>query len=190
MPVEITGRFEDAFRYAAEAHAGQRRKGTDTPYIAHLMAVTALVLEDGGDEDEAIAALLHDAVEDQGGRERLDDIRARFGERVARIVEGCTDSFTTPKPPWFERKQQYVEHARHASADVARVSAADKVQNAGAILRDYRASGDKVWKRFNASREQILWYYRALVDAFAEAGGGRLVRELDRIVTELERLNH
>jgi GTP pyrophosphokinase len=178
-------RFADAFDYAARLHATQTKKGTSTPYLAHLMSVTALVLEDGGTEDEAIAALLHDAVEDQGGEPRLAEIRARFGDPVAHIVEGCTDSFVTPKPPWLERKRAYVEHAQRLDESTLRVSAADKVSNVTAILRDLRKVGDGVWTRFNASREDVLWYYQALVEAFRMSGGGPLVDELERAVTEL-----
>lgn len=181
-------RFESVFHYAAGLHATQTKKGTDTPYLAHLMTVTAIVLDDGGSEDEAIAALLHDAVEDQGGRERLDDIRGRFGATVARIVEGCTDSFTTPKPPWIERKRAYVEHARRLDRSTLRVSAADKVANVSVILRDVRKAGDRIWARFNAGRDDVLWYYGALVEAFREAGGGPLVDELARLVRELRSL--
>lgn len=181
-------RFESAFHYAARLHAAQTKKGTDTPYLAHLMTVAALVLDDGGTEDEAIAALLHDAVEDRGGRPRLDDIRARFGDTVAHIVEGCTDSFTLPKPPWFERKRAYVDHARRLDRSTLRVSAADKVANATAILRDLRTVGDRVWARFNAGRDEVLWYYGALVEAFGAAGGGPLVDELARVVRALRAL--
>ena len=186
--MSLSARFLDAFSYAARLHAAQKKKGTATPYLAHLMAVTALVLDDGGSEDEAIAALLHDAVEDQGGRDRLDEIRARFGDAVAHIVEGCSDSFTTPKPPWFERKRAYVEHARHLDASTLRVSAADKVTNATAILRDWHKVGDRVWERFNASRDDVLWYYSALVEAFRASGGGPLAEELARVVEALRAL--
>lgn len=181
-------RFESAFHYAACLHATQTKKGTDTPYLAHLMAVTAIVLDDGGSEDEAIAALLHDAVEDQGGRERLEDIRVCFGDTVARIVEGCTDAFTTPKPPWIARKRAYVEHARHLDRSTLRVSAADKVANVMVILRDLRKVGDRLWTRFSAGRDDVLWYYGALAEAFREAGGGPLVDELARLVMELRAL--
>jgi len=141
-------RFTDALAYATGLHARQRRKGTDVPYIAHLLGVAAIVLEDGGDEDEAIAALLHDAVEDQGGQPTLAAIRARFGARVAEIVLGCTDADTVPKPPWRWRKEQYIAHVRHASASVRRVSLADKLHNARAILHDQRQIGDAVFARF------------------------------------------
>lgn len=180
-------RFFDAVRYAADAHAGQFRKGTSAPYVGHVLGVASIVLDAGGDEDEVIAALLHDAAEDAGGRARLDDIRARFGDRVARMVEACTDAWVTPKPPWMERKRAYVEHARHLAPDELRVSVADKVHNAWAILRDVRTHGDAVWARFNAPASDVLWYYGALVRAYREAGGGPLVDELARIVRGIER---
>jgi GTP pyrophosphokinase len=142
--------------YAACLHAGQTRKRTDRPYIGHLLGVTALVLENGGDEDEAIAALLHDAVEDQGGVITLEAIRRKFGDRVARIVEGCTDSFTTPKPPWRQRKEDYLARLRTALPDVRLVSAADKLNNAREILRDYRTEGEAVWARFNGGKDGTL----------------------------------
>ena len=180
-------RFVEAVRYAAKAHAGQMRKGTSVPYLGHLLGVASIVLDAGGDEDEAIAALLHDAAEDAGGRDRLDEIRARFGDKVARIVEACTDSWETPKQPWIDRKRAYVEHAGHLQPDELRVSAADKVHNTYAILRDVRLHGDMVWERFNAPAADVLWYYEALVRAYREAGGGPLVEELARIVRGIER---
>ncbi len=185
--IKLTSRFDDAFRYAHEAHATQTRKGTGAPYVGHLMGVASIVLDDGGGEDEAIAALLHDAAEDQGGRERLDDIRTRFGDLVARIVEDCTDSFSQPKEPWLERKQAYIQHARKLSGPSLRVSAADKVHNSYAILRDLRNSGERVWARFQATPDDVLAYYESLVRAYREAGGGLLVDELDRIVRGIQR---
>jgi (p)ppGpp synthase/HD superfamily hydrolase len=185
--VVLTARFDDAFRYAHDTHAQQTRKGTGAPYLAHLMGVASIVLDDGGCEDEAIGALLHDAAEDQGGRERLADIRARFGDTVAGIVEDCTDSWDTPKRPWLERKQAYVRHARKLTAMSLRVSAADKVHNAYAILRDLRNTGEEVWSRFKAGPDDVIAYYDALVRAYREAGGGRLVDELDRIVRGIHR---
>src|SRR5262245_22598747 len=174
MPAEsaaavLADRFSDALVWAAALHARQRRKGTGIPYVSHLLSVCALVLEDGGDEDQAIAALLHDAVEDQGGRPVLDEIRARYGDRVAGIVEACTDADTVPKPPWRERKEWYVGHIREATPEARRVSCADKLHNARTILADYRAVRETVWQRFTAGREGTLWYYRALVTAFREA---------------------
>jgi GTP pyrophosphokinase len=157
------------------------------PYIAHLLGVASIVLDDGGSEDEAIAALLHDAAEDCGGRPRLDDIRARFGDAVAKIVEDCTDSWETPKKPWAERKQAYAQHARTLRPSSLRVSAADKVHNTYAILRDLRNDGDALWGRFNASADDVLAYYQALVRSYREAGGGKLVDELARIVRGIER---
>jgi len=183
----LTSRFDEAFAYAHAAHAAQTRKGTSAPYVGHLIGVASIVLDDGGSEDEAIAALLHDAAEDAGGRERLADIRARFGDAVAAIVEDCTDTWTTPKPPWLERKKHYVEHARTLPPSSLRVSSADKVHNSYAILRDLRNIGDKVWERFNPKPDDVLWYYQALVRAYREAGGGRLVDELERIVRGIER---
>ena len=186
MPT-LTRRFDEAFAYAHDTHATHVRKGSGVPYLGHLMGVASIVIDDGGSEDEAIAALLHDAPEDRGGRPRLDDIRAKFGDAVAAIVEDCTDSWTEPKAPWPERKQRYAEHARTLPPASLRVSAADKVHNAYAILRDLRNTGDQVWERFNARPDDILAYYQSLVRAYREAGGGRLVDELDRIVRAIAR---
>ncbi len=184
---KLTSRFDEAFRYAHEVHSSQVRKGTGAPYISHLIGVASIVLDDGGGEDEAIGALLHDAAEDQGGRARLDDIRTRFGDVVARIVEDCTDSWTEPKEPWLERKQAYIQHARKLTGPSLRVSAADKVHNAYAILRDLRNSGEPVWARFAATPDDVMAYYESLVRAYREAGGGVLVDELDRIVRGIQR---
>ncbi len=186
----MTDRLDDAFAFAHELHAEQRRKGTVIPYLAHLMAVSAIVLEHGGDEDEAIAALLHDAVEDQGGAPTLAVIRERFGSRVEEIVAGCTDADSMPKPPWRARKEAYVAHIADAPVSVRLVSAADKLHNARAILGDSRSReiGDAVWNRFNVGPVDIGWYYRALADAFTAAGPTPLTRELERTVVELERV--
>lgn len=184
----LTPRFDDALVFARRLHADQRRKGTGIPYISHLLAVTAIVLEQGGTETEAIAALLHDAVEDQGGLATRAEIQRRFGEDVVAIVDGCTDAVTMPKPPWRERKEAYVAHVRHASPSVRFVSASDKLHNARAILADYRQLGDALWGRFQGGREGTLWYYRALVDAFRTAESTPLIEELERTVSELERL--
>ena len=185
--MKLSQRFDDAFRYAHELHGDQQRKGTDAPYIGHLMGVASIVLDDGGSEDEAVAALLHDAAEDHGGRERLQEIRARFGDAVAQIVEDCTDSWETPKRPWAERKDAYVHHARKLAHPSLRVSAADKVHNAYAILRDLRNIGERVWDRFNAAPDDVVSYYERLVRAYRAAGGGPLVDELDRIVRGIRR---
>ena len=186
MPT-LSPRLDAAFAYAHAAHASQSRKGSGVPYIGHLMGVASIVIDDGGGEDEAIAALLHDAAEDAGGRGRLDDVRARFGDAVAKIVEDCTDAWTDPKPDWAERKRAYVERARTLAPASLRVSAADKVHNAYAILRDLRNSGERVWERFTAKPDDIVAYYQSLVRAYREAGGGRLVDELDRVVRAIER---
>ncbi len=183
----LTARFDEALKYAHDVHREQVRKGNQSPYISHLMGVASIVLDDGGSEDEAIGALLHDAAEDHGGRPRLEDIRTRFGDGVAKIVEDCTDSWDTPKRPWMDRKREYVEHARALDASSLRVSSADKVHNAYAILRDLRNSGEAVWERFNAPADDVVAYYESLVKAFRHAGGGRLVDELDRIVKGIQR---
>lgn len=185
---QLGQRFNAAFLYAAEKHATQKRKKTDVPYISHLMAVAALVLEAGGGEDEAIAALLHDVVEDCGGHPVLDEIRDRFGNRVAEIVDGCTDAYTIPKPPWKARKLEYLHHLREAGDGVRLVSAADKLHNVRTILADFRKDGDSVWERFSGRRDGTLWYYRAVLDVLREGKQNRLVEELHRVVTELETL--
>lgn len=183
----LTARFDEALKYAHDVHREQVRKGNQSPYISHLMGVASIVLDDGGSEDEAIGALLHDAAEDHGGRPRLEEIRIRFGDGVAKIVEDCTDSWETPKRPWMDRKRAYVEHARALDPSSLRVSSADKVHNAYAILRDLRNSGEAVWARFNAPADDVVAYYESLVKAFRHAGGGRLVDELDRIVKGIQR---
>jgi (p)ppGpp synthase/HD superfamily hydrolase len=184
----LTARFTDALSVACELHRTQSRKGTQTPYVAHLLGVASLALEHGADEDEAIAALLHDAVEDQGGASTAAMIHARFGERVAAIVLDCTDTDAVPKPPWRPRKEAYVAHIREASASARLVSACDKLHNVRTLVTDYREIGEALWARFTGGRE-TLWYYRALVDAFASHGRDRLVDELDLAVTELEALS-
>jgi (p)ppGpp synthase/HD superfamily hydrolase len=187
-PKKFTARFENALVYAGRLHADQLRKGSGVPYISHLLAVTALVIEDGGDEDEAIAALLHDAVEDQGGRKTLAEIRRRFGDRVAYIVEGLTDAYTIPKPPWRERKEKYIQHLRQATPDVRRVSLADKLHNARSILNNLRWQGEAIWERFNGGKEGTLWYYRALLDVFQERESKGMAYEFARVVHEIEQL--
>jgi (p)ppGpp synthase/HD superfamily hydrolase len=181
----MTNRFQDALSFAAQLHAGQNRKGSSTPYIAHLLGVTALVLEAGGDEDQAIAALLHDAVEDQGGLQTLEVIRSRYGERVARIVDGCTDAYQIPKPPWKERKEEYIQHLRSVPADIRLVSLADKLHNARAILADLRSQGGQTWDKFNGGKDGTLWYYRTLVEVFFASGEDALTAELKRVVDEI-----
>jgi (p)ppGpp synthase/HD superfamily hydrolase len=186
METKLTGRFEEALQYAFRLHANQARKKTGRPYVGHLLGVAALVLQYDGDEEQAVAALLHDAVEDCGGWPRLEEIRRKYGERAAHIVEGCTNSFEEPKPPWRSRKEKYLAHVPHADADTRLVSAADKLHNVREILMDYRAHSEAVWERFSGGREGSLWYYRALVSAFCDAWSHPIVEELDRAVSELE----
>ncbi len=185
----LTARFEDALTYAASLHACQVRKGTGIPYISHLLAVCALVLEDGGSEDEAIAALLHDAAEDHGGEATLNDIRERFGDRARDIVGECSDTFEDPKPPWHQRKERYVAHLEEASPSALRVSLADKLHNVRSTLRDHREIGEQVWERFNANRDEIVWYYRSLAEVFARRRPGRMADELVETVGGLDRLD-
>jgi GTP pyrophosphokinase len=186
--VALSRRFQEALTFAAQLHAGQTRKGTGIPYISHLLGVTSIVLEHGADEDEAIAALLHDAVEDAGGVDTLEKIRSRFGNTVAEIVAGCTDAWTDPKPPWRARKEAYIAHLQIASPSELLVSAADKLHNARTILNDYRVLGEDIWKRFNGGKTGTLWYYRSLVEVLQSRYSSPLVDELDRVVCELERL--
>jgi (p)ppGpp synthase/HD superfamily hydrolase len=186
--MNLSPKFEEALVYATRVHGGQLRKKTRIPYIGHLLGVTAIAMEYGANETEAIAALLHDAVEDCGGAERQREIEEKFGPEVGEIVAGCTDSDQTPKPPWRERKEKYIAHLKTASAATRLVSASDKLHNVGAIVRNLREEGESVWDRFKAGKEGALWYYRSLVTAFREHGRNALVDELDRVVTEMERL--
>ena len=183
-----SSRFEEALVLAVRLHADQTRKGKNVPYIAHLLGVVSLVLEHGGNEDEAIAALLHDAIEDQGHSIILEDIRQRFGETVATIVDGCTDATTFPKPPWRARKEAYIAHLEAASASEHLVSTADKLHNARSILFDYRADGEAVWDRFAGGKQGTLWYYRTLLETLRVSRPTPLVDELDRVVVEIEKL--
>jgi GTP pyrophosphokinase len=178
--------FAEALTFAAHLHSAQVRKGAGVPYISHLLCVAGIVLEYGGNEDEAIAALLHDAVEDQGGQPTLDRIRRRFGPVVADIVEACSDSDVQPKPAWRARKEAYIAHAGSASDSARLVSAADKLHTATTILRDYRLLGERLWLKFKGGKEGTLWYYRSLVDVYKAAGPRTIADDLDRIVSELE----
>jgi (p)ppGpp synthase/HD superfamily hydrolase len=190
-PTALLGpRFYDAVTYAGSLHGRQLRKGTTIPYLSHLLGVTAVVLEHGGDEDQAIAAMLHDAVEDQPrGGKTTEEIRARFGEQVLGLVLGLSDATEHPKPPWRERKERYVEHVRGATADELLISAADKLHNVRAICADLRRIGDDVWSRFKASQEEVSWYYHALIPAYRDAGfRAFIVDELERAVEEMDRL--
>ena len=162
-------RFAGALSYAATLHATQLRKGTKTPYISHLLAVAALAIEYGANEDEAIAALLHDSIEDQGGAEIRRRITALFGQAVADIVEGCTDTDEMPKPPWRERKERYIAHVAQTSPSVRLVSMCDKLHNARSLIMDLRGKRADLWSRFSAGRDETCWYYRQLVNVFRDA---------------------
>jgi (p)ppGpp synthase/HD superfamily hydrolase len=185
----LSARFEEALQYAVQLHAYQLRKGSGIPYAAHLLSVAALVLEDGGDEDEVIAGLLHDAAEDQGGLETLAVIQQRFGSRVARIVDGCTDAYELPKPPWKARKEAYIAHLKTECYEVRRVSLADKLHNARSILITLRTHGDSTWDRFNGGKEGTLWYYRTLLEVYRQVSASPMVAELELTISEIERLS-
>jgi (p)ppGpp synthase/HD superfamily hydrolase len=187
--VKLSRHFEEALVYATQAHCNQTRKKTGIPYIAHVLGVTAIALEYGANETEAIGALLHDTVEDCGGMERLVDIRKRFGDDVAKIVAGCTDTYETPKPPWLERKKNYIAHLKDSDSSTRLVSASDKLHNTRAILAELRRHGAEVFERFSGKKDGTLWYYRALVTAFRQHDDHTdLVDELDRVVTQIEQL--
>lgn len=185
----LSSRFAEALVFANTLHAGQLRKGTQIPYIAHLLGVTALVLEAGGDEDEAIAALLHDAVEDQGGLETLKIIRGRFGKRVAAIVESCSDAYTFPKPPWRKRKESYLAHLVDAPPEVRRVSLADKLHNARSIYRDLQEGGVGIFSKFKGGKSGTLWYYSRLAEIFTELETNTLVDEFVQVVGKIQSIS-
>ncbi|HVN21534.1 MAG TPA: HD domain-containing protein [Dongiaceae bacterium] len=186
--MKLGPRFLRAFEFAAKNHSGQTRKASTIPYLAHLMGVASLVLEAGGDEDLAIAALLHDVVEDCGGAPMLKEVQRLFGKRVAHIVDGCTDAYQIPKPAWRERKEFYIRRLKKEDAETRLVSAADKLNNVRSIIADYRSVGESVWSRFNGGREGTLWYYRTLRDEFLRRHKNRITRDFDLAVRELESL--
>jgi (p)ppGpp synthase/HD superfamily hydrolase len=183
----LTPRYNKALEYAAWLHKNQVRKGTDIPYISHPVAVSMTAIQYGANEDEAIAALLHDAIEDQA-REGLtrQEIVASFGPVVLEIVEGCTDTWESPKPPWRDRKERYIASIAHKSDSIRLVSACDKLHNAQALFRDFQVLGDDLWQRFAGGKEGTLWYCRALVNAFQAVGGSPAVEALSQVVGELE----
>jgi (p)ppGpp synthase/HD superfamily hydrolase len=190
----ITPRFSDAVETARRIHAGDLRKGTGIPYLAHLLSVAALVLEHGGTEDEAIAALLHDTAEDHGGQRTIDTLRAEYGDQVADIVEACSDTLVTDrtqKEPWWDRKVRYLERLAEEPRSALLVSAADKLHNARAVLGDYRVHGDALWERFNADagRAGVVWYYTRLREVILARLHGTpaqpLADELGFVVGEL-----
>ena len=184
-------RFADAMVYAWDVHQGQWRKGTSVPYVAHLLGVASLVLGDGGDEDEAIGALLHDAAEDHGGRGRLADIERRFGARVALIVEACSDSLDEPKPPWRGRKEGFLRVLLEAPPEVVRVALADKLYNCRSMVADVGAGGATVWGRFKAGPREQLWYYTRLLAVFRQRSTslmvGQLAFEIEALAALVER---
>ena len=190
--MRLSPKFEAALAYATRVHGGQLRKKTKIPYVAHVLGVAAIAMEYGATETEAIAALLHDAVEDCGGAKRLHDIERKFGAAVAKIVEGCTDTDQAIKPLWLPRKKAYIAHLRHAPVSTQIVSAADKLYNVRAILRDYRTERDKLWSRFNGKKKGTLWYYAALLAAFNRGKRLRPLRkELNRTLKTVEKkANH
>lgn len=184
----LTDRFGAALVMAEKLHRDQRRKKTNIPYVSHLLAVTGLVLEHGGDETAAIAALLHDAIEDQGGDAARQQIRAAFGDAVVAIVDGCTDAEVIPKPPWRQRKESYLAKLEREPKEVALVACADKLHNARTTLDDLRAKGSATWATFNAGRADQLWYYNACVQKLRGRAPDRLVDELARTVAAMEAL--
>lgn len=183
---QLTERFETALVLAHRLHRNQVRKAGGVPYIAHLLSVAALVLEDGGSEDEAIAALLHDAIEDQGGQATREEIGRQLGDRVVDIVDGCTASDTVPKPPWKERKLRYLETLQTAPAEVVRVSLADKLHNARSLLSEFRREGAAAWCHFNASPTEIVWFYEALLKVYQNTSSSRMVEDLQQAVVQLK----
>jgi GTP pyrophosphokinase len=186
---QAESRFAQALVYAETAHTGQLRKGSAVPYIAHLLGVAALALEHGANEDEAIAALLHDTVEDCGGLPRLADLRGRFGPTVAEIVLGCTDATEIPKPPWKERKEAYLQHLESASPSVLLVSMCDKLHNLRSLLLGLRREGASAWRIFKGGKEGTLWYYRAILAVYSERDVYPLLfAELEDALIEAHRL--
>ncbi len=187
----LTERFQKAFDFSLKLHGSQLRKDSNVPYMSHLLAASALVLENGGGEDEAIAALLHDAVEDQGGKDTLKKIEEQFGLIVSQIVIHCSDTLQTPKPPWKEIKQAYLSKLNQMPVSSRLVSLADKVHNARSILLDYHLNGDDLWERFRAGKYEVLWYYNAMLEKFKEIDDPshrRLMIEFSMTIKELNRL--
>lgn len=185
----ITEQFEQALVYATRLHARQVRKATGVPYIAHLLAVCALVLEAGGNETEAIAALLHDAVEDQGGEATRQAIYCQFGAEVGAVVDDCTEFRTEIKPPWRERKLHYIEQLRVGLPAARRVALADKLHNARSLLFDYRQQGEAIWSVFSTGKDGMLWFYHSFLTMYREVAPSPMVEELARVVAELEQLS-
>lgn len=185
--MELTDRFSSAVALALDLHRTQTRKVSGTPFVAHLLRVAGTVLEHGADEDTAIAAVLHDAIEDQGGPKARKIIQDRFGERVANIVDECSDTDKTPKPPWRERKERYLAHLATASPSARMISAADKLDNIRSLLSSYHQSGEAIWRHFRGGKDGTLWYFRSVRDILKQTGPESLANELSRAVEEFER---
>ena len=191
LQIMLTKKYDEALRFSSELHRTQNRKGTDIPYVSHLMSVSALVLEYGGNEVQAIAGLLHDAVEDQGGLKTLKIIRKKFGSKVAKIVSDCTDAEIEPKPPWLERKKSYIKSLKNKPQSSLFVSVCDKTHNASCIVNDHKRVGKKLWKRFSAKPKQIYWYYDSLGKCFNKNLKGKKVlkQNFSKLVLELKRIS-
>jgi (p)ppGpp synthase/HD superfamily hydrolase len=189
----LSQQYTEALAYCARVHADQQRKGSPTPYLAHLLSVSALVLEDGGDEIEAIAALLHDSLEDQPDKTSPAEIRSRFGEGVVQLVVACTDTPPDyqggPKPAWRKRKEDYLNHIREGAGGALRIVLADKLHNIRTMLMDYRRNGDDLWRIFNSGKAGQLWFYQSMATAFEQAGAhGILFDEFTRTLAEFVEL--
>jgi (p)ppGpp synthase/HD superfamily hydrolase len=185
MHPNLTDRFTQALTYATHLHTHQLRKGSTIPYISHLLSVTALVLEDGGDEDSAIAALLHDAIEDQGGPTTRIQIHQQFGDRVTQLVDACTESDHQPKPSWKQRKLQYLQQLQTVPDDAIRIVLADKLHNARSILRDLHTHPDQTWQKFNAPPADILWFYQSCLTILQNRSQSPMVHELQQVISQL-----
>lgn len=183
---QLGDKFEQALQFALHIHAGQTRKGSQTPYFAHILGVASLVLEDGGTETEAIAALLHDAAEDGAGQHTLDQIKSQFGDEIAEIVLECSDTLETPKPPWKARKQAHIDHLKTARPESVHVKLADKVHNANNLLRSLHEQSPSIWHDFKGGREGTLWYFREMHAVFSQTHSGYLLDEFARLIFEIE----
>ncbi|MBN2044332.1 MAG: HD domain-containing protein [Anaerolineales bacterium] len=186
QPIQLGEKFEQALEFALHIHRGQTRKGSQTPYFAHILGVASLVLEDGGSEIEAIAALLHDAAEDGAGQQTLDQIRVQFGEEIAGIVLDCSDTLETPKPPWRARKQAHIDHLENSRPESIRVKLADKVHNANNLLRSLHEHGPSVWDDFKGGRAGTLWYFKEMYAVFSQTRAGYLMDEFARLIEKID----
>jgi (p)ppGpp synthase/HD superfamily hydrolase len=185
----LSARFDEALVLASTLHRKQARKASGVPYVAHLLGVTSLVLEEGGSEDMAIAALLHDAAEDQGGEATLEEISAAFGVEVARWVRQASDSFVQPKPEWEARKKHHLAEIPAADPEARLIMLADKVHNARSILADHARVGPVVWERFSVPRERTIWYYETLLQVFERGLSPVLYDTLGECVRRMKELD-